>query len=392
MNKVQLCDQTKCTQCMACVNACPKDCITMLDAGEGFCIPHIDHEACAECGACMRACHRMEPHVEYNPPLHTLACWTKNDTDRKKSSSGGAFSVLARKVLSMGGVVFGVTMGKDLKVKHICVDRAENIYLLQGSKYVQSYLGDTYKKVREYLKADRWVLFTGAPCQVSGLLTFLRKKYENLITADMVCHGVPSQRAFDAFCERTHLKGNCDGVSFRFTEGWGFQLARELVSPTKDVDSSSAPVVRMPVNPKNAWYMRAFNRSLMFNEACYTCPYAIPQRVSDFTMADYWGLGTHAPFNHPTIKGVSMLLVNNGRAWDLLQGCDDLFYEERTLAEAIEGNHNLSHNSSRPVGRDTFIVDMESMESDELMKKYSINASLRDYLRLLKQWINSKRV
>ena len=148
----------------------------MLDAGEGFCIPHIDHEACAECGACMRACHRMEPHVEYNQPLHTLACWTKNDTDRKKSSSGGAFSVLARKVLSMGGVVFGVTMDKDLKVKHICVDRAENIYLLQGSKYVQSYLGDTYKKVREYLKADRRVLFTGAPCQVSGLLTFLRKK------------------------------------------------------------------------------------------------------------------------------------------------------------------------------------------------------------------------
>lgn len=392
MNNIRLCDQTKCTQCMACVNACPKGCITMVDAGEGFCIPQIDRDACAECGACMHACHRIEPHIEFNQPLHTLACWTKNDSDRKKSSSGGAFSVLARKVLSIGGVVFGATMDKDLKVRHICIDKDDDIYLLQGSKYVQSYLGDTYKQVREYLKADRQVLFTGTPCQVGGLLTFLRKKNDNLITVDMVCHGVPSQRAFDVFCERTHIKGNCDGVSFRFTEGWGFQLARELVAPTKAADSNSAHVVRKPINPKNAWYMRAFNKSLMFNEACYQCAYTHPQRVSDFTMADYWGLGIHAPFNHPTIKGVSMLLVNNDRAWGFLQDCNDLFYEERTLAEAIEGNHNLSHNSSRPKGRDTFIADMEVMKQTELMKKYGIMASPRDYLRLLKQWINSKRV
>lgn len=392
MNKIKLCDQTKCTQCMACVNACPKGCITMVDAGEGFCIPKIDHDACAECGACMRVCHRMEPHVEFYTPLHTLACWTKNESDRKKSSSGGAFSVLARKVLSMGGVVFGATMDKSLKVKHICIDKVEDIHVLQGSKYVQSYLGDTYKQVRENLKAGRQVLFTGTPCQVGGLLTFLRRKYENLITVDMVCHGVPSQKAFDAFCERTHLKGNCDGVSFRFTEGWGFQLARELVAPTKPGDSNSAHVVRRPVNPKNAWYMRAFNKGLMFNEACFSCPYAIPQRVSDFTMADYWGLGLKTPFKHPTIKGVSMLLVNNEMPWDLLQECPDLFYEERTLEEAILGNHNLSHCSSRPEGRDSFIADMETMEQSDLMKQYGIKASLRDYLRLLKQWINSKRV
>ena len=130
----------------------------------------------------------------------------------------------------------------------------------------------------------------------------------------------------------------------------------------------------------------------MFNESCYTCPYTTPQRVSDFTMGDYWGLGTHAPFNHPTIKGVSMLLVNSEKAWAMIQDCTDLFYEVRTLEEAIDGNHNLSHCSSRPSGRDTFIADMENMEPNELMKKYGIKANLRDYLRLLKQWINSKRI
>ena len=108
-------------------------------------------------------------------------------------------------------------------------------------------------------------------------------------------------------------------------------------------------------------------------------------------MADYWGLGVKTPFNHPTFKGVSMLLVNNQKALDFIGTCPDLFYEERTLEEAIEGNHNLSHNSERPDGRDTFIQDMKTMPVRALVVKYGIKESPRDYLRLLKQWINSKR-
>ena len=130
----------------------------------------------------------------------------------------------------------------------------------------------------------------------------------------------------------------------------------------------------------------------MFNEACFSCAYTSPQRVSDFTMADYWGLGLKAPFNYPTFKGVSMLLVNNQKAWDFIKDNHSLFYEERTLEEAIEGNHNLSHNSERPAGRDSFIHDMQIMESKQLVEKYGIKESYRDYLRLLKQWVNSKRV
>lgn len=392
MNRIKLCDRYKCTQCMACVNMCPKGAITMADEGEGFFIPHINQESCTECGACMRVCHRIEPRTQYHTPLHTLACWTKNNEDRKRSSSGGAFSVLARMVLDMGGVVFGATMDRHLQVKHICIDRVEDIYLLQGSKYVQSYLGETFKKVREYLSAGRKVLFTGTPCQVGGLLAFLRKKYDNLITCDMVCHGVPSQRAFNAFCERTNLSGTCDVVSFRFTEGWGFQLGRG-VKKAAEGDTNSIYVKRKPICPSKAWYMRAFNKSLMFNEACYTCAYTTPQRISDYTMADYWGLGAKEPFSHSTFRGVSMLLVNTENAWNMIQGGGkDLFYEERTLDEAIEGNYNLSNCSKRPLGRDTFIQDMQRMNIPDLLKKYGIQANARDYLRLLKQWINSKRV
>ncbi|MBR5781946.1 MAG: Coenzyme F420 hydrogenase/dehydrogenase, beta subunit C-terminal domain [Bacteroidales bacterium] len=392
MNKIQLCDKYKCTQCMACINVCPKKCIELIDTGEGFYIPQIDEKICVECSACIKACHRLSPIVDYQTPLKTLACWTKNDTDRRRSSSGGAFSVLARKVLSENGVVFGATMDTNLQVKHISIDNTDDIVKLQGSKYVQSYLGDTYKQVREFLRQERLVLFTGTPCQIGGLLTFLRKKYNNLITCDMVCHGVPSQRAFDVFCEKTNIKNTCQGVSFRFTAGWGFQLAREVESPIQSENPTSTHLTRKVVNPRDAWYMRAFNKGLMFNESCFSCAYTTPQRVSDFTMADYWGLGAETPFDYPTFRGVSMLLVNNLKAMDFINECPDLFYEERSLEEAIKGNHNLSHNSERLVGRDSFIQDMQVMEPRALVVKYGIKESLRDYLRLLKQWINSKRV
>lgn len=166
-----------CTQCMACVNSCPKGCIKMVDAGQGFTIPQIDKLNCVECGSCMRSCHQIEKNLERTTPAKTLACWTKVMSDRKKSSSGGAFSALARKVLSQNGVVFGAAMSKDLKVHHIGITRIEDLPRLQGSKYVQSYLGDTFVQVRNHLKAGLWVLFTGTPCQIGGLLTFLRKKY-----------------------------------------------------------------------------------------------------------------------------------------------------------------------------------------------------------------------
>lgn len=388
MTKIQLCDQLTCTQCMACVNACPKECIKMVDAGQGFAIPQIDESLCVQCGMCMRSCHQLENTLEYKVPIKTLACWTKVVADRKKSSSGGAFSVLAKKVLKAGGVVYGVKMDKNFQVFHTFIERVEDLRPFQGSKYVQSYLGNTFSLVKKHLREGRLVLFTGTPCQVGGLLTFLHKKYENLITCDMICHGVPSQKAFDMFCERTCLWGTCDRISFRFTEGWGYQLAREFDISKKSKDNN---IQRKPISPRKAWFMRAFNKSLMFNEACYACSYARPERVSDFTMADYWGLGVTEAFKYPTYQGVSMLLVNTYRAYELLQDTPDLFFEERKFQEALNGNYNLSHSSVRPNNRDEFIADLFDLSNKDIVEKYGLKAGLKDYLRLLKQYINSKR-
>lgn len=385
MNKIELCKHDVCTQCYACKTACPKGCVSMVEAKDGFVIPEIDREKCVECGSCIKACHRLNPTFEFQKPKHTYACWTKNIADRERSSSGGAFSVIAKRIISQGGIVYGASMCDNLQVKHIGIERNEDIVRLQGSKYLQSYLGDTYKNVRNELKTGRKVLFTGTPCQVAGLLTFLHKSYDNLYTCDVVCHGVPSQKAFDAYIEKIGLKGKCKDFSFRFTKGWGFQLSRQLIAPTGRGFQSKI------ISPKNAYYLRAFTKGLMFSEACYSCAYARPERVSDISLADYWGLGMMKPFNHPTYKGISCLLVNNEKALALLNECGDLIYEERPLEEAIAGNHNLSHVSDRPQGRDTYYKDSLSMPINELSSKYGIKANIRDYFRILKQYINSFR-
>lgn len=385
MNKIELCKYDVCTQCYSCRASCPKGCISMAEAKDGFVVPKIDRNKCVECGACMKACHRIHPSFDFQRPLHTYACWTKNMQDRENSSSGGAFSVIAKKIISKGGIVYGASMCEDLQVRHIGIDHEDDITKLQGSKYLQSYMGDTYKNVRKELIKGRRVLFTGTPCQVAGLLTFLHKPYVNLYTCDVVCHGVPSQKAFDAYIEKIGLKGKCHDFRFRFTKGWGFQLSRQLISPT------GRGFQYKIISPKRAYYLRAFTKGLMFSEACYSCAYARPERVSDISLADYWGLGAMKPFNYPTRKGISCLLANNEKALALLNDCTDLAYEERQLEEAIAGNHNLSHVSARPQGRDTYYEDSISMSVNALSEKYGIKANIRDYLRIVKQYINSFR-
>lgn len=383
--KIQLCDYDTCTQCKACQSVCPKNCISFVPAADGFKIPRIDRDLCIECGACMRACHKITRTVELRKPAHAYAAWTTNLAEREKSSSGGAFSAIAHKALSAGGVVFGARMDTDLKVRHIFIEHSEDIHKLQGSKYIQSDLTGIYPLVLKFLKSGRQVLFTGVPCQVAGLLTYLRKPYDNLATCDLVCHGVPSQEAFDLYINKIGLKGKINNYSFRFTKGWGFQPACRLISPT------GRGFQRRIILPPKAYYMRAFTKGLMFSNACYSCPYAQPERVSDITLADYWGLGAEAPFNYPTVKGISCVLANTEKGAALIDNCDALECHERPLSEAVNGNANLAHASEKPAGHDTYFEDSKRMTIRELSRKYGISASVRDYLRIVKQWINARR-
>lgn len=384
MSKIELCDISSCTQCHACESVCPKNCITFKMAKGGFYVPDIDRELCVKCGACMKACHQVNPSKTKQAPLKTYAAWSLVSEVRTSSSSGGVFSEIARYIFERKGIVVGAVMNEHLKVCHSFASNMKELYAMRGSKYVQSELTGVYIKVKDLLKDGRYVLFTGTPCQVGGLYAFLKMDYDNLLTCDLICHGVPSQKSFDTYCEKTGLKNKVAEVSFRYTKGWGYQMAlrSHLVSPSRDGDYKWKNI-----SPKKSYYLRAFTDGLMFNEACYNCQYATPERVSDITMADYWGIGTEKPFNHPISKGVSLVLVNTEKGQTVISECKKLYTEERTISEAVTGNYNLSHCSERPKGRDSYCLDAQELKISQLCKKYGLLPDIKDYLRPLKRFV-----
>ena len=173
------------------MNACSKSAIVMAEDSEGFLQPRIDVDKCVECGLCQRVCPVLHPIQNEGSKRKVYAFI--NYTDRKVSSSGGAFSFFARKILDEGGVVFGATMDDNLQVYHIGVESIDELHRLRGSKYVQSKIGSSYKEVRFLLQSGRRVLFVGTPCQIAGLYKFLGRRYEELLlTLDLICHGVPN--------------------------------------------------------------------------------------------------------------------------------------------------------------------------------------------------------
>lgn len=200
---IKLADKYHCTGCAACAQSCGHDAISMQTDNEGFLQPIIDTTKCVECGLCQKHCPELQPieRLGYEQQKYYALIY---DHDRKISSSGGAFSVFAKWIISQGGVVYGATINENFVVKHIGVESTEELSKLRGSKYVQSIIGDTYKKIRNHLRTNRKVLFVGTGCQVAGLYAYLGgKRYEGLLyTLDLVCHGTPSQGMFDSYLKK----------------------------------------------------------------------------------------------------------------------------------------------------------------------------------------------
>lgn len=194
----EVCDYNDCTGCMACYNVCPRDAIKMEADGEGFCHPVINPQSCVDCELCTKVCPVNHP-VQKNQPLDAYSGWSNHEHTRLTSSSGGAFVEIAKFILARKGVVFGVALDKNTEARHIYVENEKELEKLQGSKYVQSIVGDSFASTKNFLLQGRVVLFSGTPCQIAGLRNYLRKNYDNLYTIDLVCHGVPSPRVFNDY-------------------------------------------------------------------------------------------------------------------------------------------------------------------------------------------------
>ena len=336
-----------CTGCSACLNACTHSAITMTEDAEGFLAPTIDNNKCVECKLCEKVCPVISP-LQDKGFIHPRAYATWSEPDRRVSSSGGAFSAFARHVLSQGGVVFGAAFDEELHCKHIEIQDMDGLAALRGSKYVQSEIADTLAQVRKYLRTNRKVLFCGTPCQVAGLKNFLRKPYPNLLTLDLICHGVPSDAVFQGYLKKnsSRFAADVEGYEFRDRDGWG-------KAPSVSVCGKFRRIYGV-----DALYMEAFNASAIFRKCCYKCSYSGIPRVGDCTLGDFWGIGRYGrPFKQDTMKGVSLVLTNTSQGEAALQELTDCFIEERTLEEALIENHNLKSSSATNPNRDNIISD-----------------------------------
>lgn len=329
---MQICEKELCCGCSACEAACPASAITMVADEEGFLRPAVDSIKCINCGLCQKKC----PVNTKNPSLAgaVYAAYSKNKEIRERSSSGGVFFTIATEVIKNGGVVFGAGFDKDMKVCHYSAENNEDLYKLMGSKYVQSDMRDTFKKMADLLKEGREVLFSGSPCQCAGARN-LFGNHENLILMDFVCHGVPTPKIWDKY-----LKDNFCGVtgaSFRDKSlGWEEFSMR--------VDSSDGKYICSRYKDP---YIRLFLANVTLRPSCYNCSWKDPNFCADITIGDFWGISKVDPALNDN-KGTSVVVVRTEKGKKLTDLLKENCYVYETEAERSMSSNGM-YTSSTPM-------------------------------------------
>ena len=307
---VSVLENKKCCGCSACADICPTNAITMVPDREGFLYPSVDENKCTNCGLCEKVCPAIElPEFNEEPDVYGLQLNDKEALNR--SQSGGAFWAIAEEVLLNGGVVYGAAFDDDLRVVHKRAESIEEAKAFHGSKYVQTDMRDIMPLVKKDLIAGKQVLFTGTACHIAGLYKFLGKDYENLITCDLICHGVPTPMLLEKYLEYIEKKVSKKVKEFYFgyyraDDGytWNHPRTEGIFFNNKDFLQENK-------------YIRMFASNWCLRPYCHTCPFTKTERISDFTIGDFWGVEKYTD-KFDTEYGVSVIFLNSDKAKKLL--------------------------------------------------------------------------
>lgn len=354
---MNLCKTDLCTGCGACYNICPKEAIEFVPNEMGFKYPRISEEKCVECHQCERVCPILNM-MSLAKPQKVFAAFSRNNSIRANSASGGIATELGKAIVQIGGVVFGVQQTDGIHAEFNCASTVEELSKFQNSKYVESILGTAYDDVRAMLKNGKTVLFVGLPCQVAGLLNYIPKSLqEKLFVIDLVCHGTPSAAFFEE-CLKEEYGEDARVIAFRNTE------AQFFLKVQKKWFTADYP-------PPTDLYYNSFTECYSYRESCYHCSFAQINRVSDLTIGDFWGLGDETPYPYDTQK-VSLVMQNTEKGKQLLELiCNDVQIDERNLEEATRQNAQLCHPSVKNELAKQFQISCQHMNSYQAALKIS---------------------
>ena len=335
----QLANKDMCTGCTACASVCPKQCIEIKKDENGFAFPEVsDVTSCIKCGACERICPILSKKGDYETLPDAYAAYSMDESLRMESSSGGIFSEIAKLIIEKNGVVYGAAYNQDFEVYHCCVKTIDDLSKLQGAKYSESYLGNTFSEILERIQQGQSVLFAGTPCQIAGLKAFVKKDYSNLICIDFVCHGVPSPMVWKKYVDYRAIK-DADGempISINLRSkisGWSRYQYSNVFQYADGKDYSS-------VSSQNL-FMKLFVGDYISRSSCENCAFKGYNRDSDITLGDFWGIWDIAPEMDDN-KGTSVVLVHSesGKAcWNEID--KRIKYKQVNLEQASRQNQSM---------------------------------------------------
>ena len=367
VNNVKLIKKDACCGCTACYSVCPKNAITMECDEEGFLYPKIDENKCVNCGLCLKVCRDKMKYLTDINKVKVYAAKNRDECVLKKSSSGGISNALGKKIIDVGGIVYGVIYDENHRVIVKRSETKKDLDRLYGSKYVQADLQNTFKEVHDDLRNNKVVLFIATSCYVAGLKSFLINKkcnIDNLYTVDLVCHGVPSPKIFSDYINYLREKYDFDHFEFRTKElPWGYGSKNYgctifLKNNKKIVDSTDARL-----------FLNIFFSNYCLRPCCYKCAFSKIEKPADMTIADYWGVANEHPdfFDE---KGVSAVIIHTDKGEKLFNDTKDIIAIKSSINKVKNKQPNLDKPSGIKNDRDLFWKTYEDMGFKYVCKKY----------------------
>lgn len=353
-----------CTGCSACFSVCKKDAISFSIDNNSFYKPTINDNKCIKCGLCEKVCPQIQlnnkPQNSQIPNSYLVINTT--ESDRMISSSGGVFIALAKQLLNKGNcIVFGASFDENWNVIHQGIEDISDLYKITRSKYVQSFMGNVFNKVKINLDENKTVVFCGTSCQIAGLKLYLRKEYDNLITIDFICHGIPSPLLWKKYLQSFMHKRRCNIEQLHFRGknlGWHkHSLYIKYGKHEYEVDRRDNP------------YMQFFLKDISLNDCCYNCNFKRLSRLSDITLADFWGVETEYP-EYDDNKGTSFVLTHTIKGDNCINSLENCFIKKVPIESGLRHNLSLISSVRKPSIRNEFVIDLQKHNFNFLVRKY----------------------